>query len=830
MFRFSGFTPKANNAINVAINQACALGHTYVGSEHLILGMLDEGSGVAYTVLTQKNIGFENYKGQIIQSIGRGAKTHLTPEDFTPRCKKLLEMSIIKARAAGQSYVGTEHILMVMVKETDCYGVKLLKEMGSYPETLINSMMESIGAELSESAQNEKNRKHPPPRCSHPRPGSSTQNLERYSIDLTERARLGLLDPVIGREREVCRIIQILSRRGKNNPCLVGEAGVGKTAIVEGLAQKIIRGEVPEILRDKRVVTLNLSSMVAGAKYRGDFEDRVKTVLEEVCANQEIILFIDELHTIIGAGAAEGAIDAANILKPQLARGEIQLIGATTIAEYRKYIEKDAALERRFQPVSVEEPSEDEAIEILRGLLPRYENHHKLRITEEAVIAAVTLSAKYIPYRYLPDKAIDLIDEAASRVRLRAFTAPDNLIMLERKLLDCREEKRGAIGARNFELAGEIRNRERVLEERISELRGSWTFDEGGSIEKEDVEKEEIAQLISDITGIEVAALTQEQSRSLINLEENLRLRIVGQDQAVAAVAGAIRRSKVGLKDPKRPIGSFIFLGPTGVGKTELCLALAEILFAKKDSLIRLDMSEYMEKHAVAKLIGSPPGYVGYEEGGQLTEKVRRKPYSVVLFDEIEKAHPDVFNILLQILEDGTLTDSQGRSVSFRNTVVIMTSNAGARQISEQKTLGFSGTDEDQSDRDMKKNVMSELRNQFKPEFLNRVDEIIIFDKLGREEMHQIARKMFRRLAGKAHDMGIQLDFTESAVSKISEEGFDIVYGARPLRRAVQQKIEDKLADKILKGQIVPGEALLCDFDGDFVFVKVPDTLPVSKA
>ncbi|MCL2580141.1 MAG: ATP-dependent Clp protease ATP-binding subunit [Oscillospiraceae bacterium] len=818
MFRFSGFTQKANNAINVAISQASALGHTYVGSEHLVLGMLDEGSGVAYTVLTQKNLSFESYRTQIIQNVGRGQKTNLTPEDFTPRSKRLLEMAIVKSRVMGQNYVGTEHILIVMGKEPDCYGVKLLAEMGSSPEALISSMLESIGAEVGEAALLEKARRSPPPRVGH-RPAGSTQTLERYGRDLTEQARLGLLDPVIGREGEVSRLIQILSRRSKNNPCLVGEAGVGKTAIVEGLAQKIVDAGVPESLRDKRLVTLDLSAMVAGAKYRGDFEDRVKSVLEEVSSDREIILFIDELHTIIGAGAAEGAIDAANILKPQLARGEIQLIGATTIAEFRKHIEKDAALERRFQPVTVDEPSEDAAIEILRGILPRYEAHHKLRITDDAVMAAVTLSAKYIPDRYLPDKAIDLIDEAASRVRLRAFTSPASLGALEQKLAEYKGEKREAIGQKNFELAGEIRGQERALAGKISQLRGGWTRCDSLAL-AEAVTKEEVAELIADITGIEVTTLTQEQSKRLINLEDDLRLRIVGQTEAVSAVASAIRRGKVGLKDPRRPIGSFIFLGPTGVGKTELCLALAETLFAKQDSLIRLDMSEYMEKHTVAKLIGSPPGYVGYGEGGQLTEKVRRKPYSVLLFDEIEKAHPDIWSILLQILEDGRLTDSQGRVVSFKNTVIIMTSNAGARQITEQRTLGFTGSQSGQSDAAMKKDVMGELGRLFKPEFLNRVDEIIIFDKLSREEVREIARKMFTHLSGRAKEMGIGLDFTEQAVSQISEEGFDLIYGARPLRRAVQRKIEDKLADKILKGQVLPGESILCDFDGEFVFKK----------
>ena len=831
MFRFSGFTQKANSAINIAISQAGALGHTYVGSEHLILGLLDEGSGVAHAVLAQNNICFEGYRSQIVQSIGWGAKTNLTPEDFTPRCKKLLEASIVKARMMGQNHVGTEHILIVLAAEADCYGAKLLKELGAHPETLIAGMMESISAELPGESESEKSRKPPARASSQARPANGqTQTLERYSRDLTEQARLGVLDPVIGREREVERLIQILSRRGKNNPCLIGEAGVGKTAIVEGLAQKIVNLETPELLRDKRVVTLDVSAMVAGAKYRGDFEERVKTVLEEVCRNREIILFIDEIHTIIGAGAAEGAIDAASILKPQLARGELQLIGATTIAEYRKHIEKDAALERRFQSITVEEPTEQEATEILRGLLPRYEAHHKLRITDEAAVAAVTLSAKYIPERYLPDKAIDLIDEAASRVRLRAFVPPAKLSELECALAKHKDEKRAAIGSRNFELAGEIRGRERILESRISEMRGEWDPGACRPAHTEEVTKEEVAQLISDITGIEAATLTQEQSRRLISLEETLRERVVGQDRAITAVAGAIRRGKVGLKDPQRPIGSFIFLGPTGVGKTELCLALAEALFAKKDSLIRLDMSEYMEKHAVAKLIGSPPGYVGYEEGGQLTEKVRRKPYSVVLLDEIEKAHPDILSILLQVLEDGTLTDSQGRRVSFKNTVIIMTSNAGARQITEQKTLGFGVLDEQQSARAMKKDAMGELSRLFKPELLNRVDEIIVFDKLRREEMQQIVWRMFLHLAGKAGEMGIRLDFTDCAVRKISEEGFDLTYGARPLRRAVQQKIEDKLAEEILRGCAAPGDALLCDYNGEFVFVKVPSALPASKA
>ena len=821
MFRFSGFTQKANNAINVAMGQASLMGHTYIGSEHLILGMLDEGSGVAYIALTQRNVTFDMYRKAIMSTVGSGNKTALTPEDFTPRCKKALEMSIIKARMLGQNYVGTEHILLVIAKEADSYGVKLLKEMGVDPEQLVNGLAESISSEITETYVAERSKRSAvkaPPR---PQTSTRTPVLDKYSRDLTEQAHNGLLDPLLCREKEVNRMIQILSRRTKNNPCLIGEAGVGKTAIVEGLAQRIVRCEVPENLRGMRLLSMDLTSMVAGAKYRGDFEDRIKSAIEEVIGSQDIILFIDEIHTIMGAGAAEGAIDAANILKPQLARGDLQVIGATTLGEYRKHIEKDSALERRFQSILVEEPSEDDSIEILRGLRPRYEEHHKVVIADEALIAAVTLSAKYIPDRFLPDKAIDLIDEAASRVRLGIFSAPEDITEVEGRLMELKDEKETAINTQDFELAASIRDREKSLKTRLSELREGWS--PAGIETHLQVDKDDIAQLVAAITGIEVASLTQEQSEMLINLEKHLHLRVVGQEQAVTAVASAIRRSKVGLKDPGRPIGSFIFLGPTGVGKTELCLALAESLFSKKDSLIRLDMSEYMEKHTVAKLIGSPPGYVGYDDGGQLTEKVRRKPYSVVLFDEIEKAHPDVFNMLLQILEDGILTDSQGRTVSFKNSVIIMTSNVGARHITENKSLGFADADMDDSKKSdsMKRDVMGELRHLFRPEFLNRVDEIIVFNKLGKEEIKEIAQKMIGQLAQRALDMGIGLEFTDSAVDKISQEGYDIIYGARPLRRAVQQKIEDKLADKILSGHVKSGEKLLCDYQEEFVFLKV---------
>lgn len=819
MFRFSGFTQKANNAINIAMKEASSMGHTYIGSEHLILGMLDEGSGVAYVALTQKNITFANYRKAIAHTVGSGEKTNLSPEDFTPRCKKALEMSILKARMLGQNYVGTEHILMVIAKETDSYGVKLLAEMGVEPDRLVTDLAESISREFTEGYI----QKSQPRQTSQPQQIPSrhtkTPTLDKYSRDLTCQAMEGLLDPLFCRDSEISRVIQILSRRTKNNPCLIGEAGVGKTAIVEGIAQMIVNCQVPDLLQGKRLVSLDLTSMVAGAKYRGDFEERIKRTIEEVIQADDVILFIDEIHTIMGAGAAEGAIDAANILKPQLARGDLQLIGATTMDEYRRHIEKDSALERRFQSVIVEEPSEDDSIEILRGIKHKYEEHHRVEITDDALMAAVTLSSKYIQDRFLPDKAIDLIDEASSRVRLGGFSPHEDITQVEGRLMQLGGEKETAINTQDFELAANIRDREKNLRTRLSELKRSWQPQQE---EEKVVTREEIAQIVANITGIDVTSLTEEQSYKLINLERQLHLRVVGQKQAVSAVASAIRRSRVGLGDPQRPIGSFIFLGPTGVGKTELCLALAESLFARKDSLIRLDMSEYMEKHTVSKLVGSPPGYVGYDDGGQLTQRVRRKPYSVVLFDEIEKAHPDVFNMLLQILEDGQLTDSQGRVVSFKNTVIIMTSNAGARHITESKSLGFGGNtlSNEQKATTMKRDVMGELKQLFRPEFLNRVDEIIVFNTLQKPEIFEIAQKMFDQLATRALDMGINLEFTESAVAQISQEGFDQLYGARPLRRAVQQKIEDKLADDILHGIVKSGESLLCDYKEDFVFLK----------
>jgi ATP-dependent Clp protease ATP-binding subunit ClpC len=784
--------------------------------------MLDENSGVAYAALTQKNVTFELYKKSIVSTVGSGSKTALTPEDFTPRCKKMLEMSIVKARMMGQSRVGTEHILMALAKEPESYGVKLLRELGADPEPIVGNIMDSIGEDIEDPGGPERRGMRPRAAVGN-KPPARTPTLDKYSKDLTELAAADKLDPVFGREDEVRRVIQILSRRTKNNPCLIGEAGVGKTAIVEGLAQRIVRGEIPEPLQNKRVLALDLAAMVAGAKYRGDFEERIKTSLEEAVADDDVILFIDELHTIIGAGAAEGAIDAANILKPQLARGGIQIIGATTTAEYRKHIEKEAALERRFQSVMVEQPQEQDAIMILRGLRPKYEEHHKVIITDGAIDAAVKLSARYMSERMLPDKAIDLLDEAASKLKLRAFepgAGASGAAVAEGGLGGLQAEKESALNAQNFELAASLHNREKILRGRLG---GFGLGPEAGLRAqggREELTGEDVARLISEITGIELATLSEEESRRLMSLEERLSAKIIGQKEAVAAVSGAIRRGKAGLKEPNRPIGSFIFLGPTGVGKTELCVALSECLFTKSGALIRLDMSEYMEKHAVAKLIGSPPGYIGYEEGGQLTEKLRRRPYSVVLFDEIEKAHPEVFNILLQILEEGSLTDSQGRAVSFKNAVVIMTSNAGARFLTESKSMGFAPVQAGTDDAGQRREVLNELKRIMLPELINRVDEIVVFNRLGSGEIRKIARLAFDKLAKKALEMGLTLEFSARAVEKISEKGFDPVYGARPLRRAVQQHIEDKLADEILTGRVAPGERVLCDYGEGFVFLK----------
>ncbi len=818
MYKFSGFTAKANEALNLAITAAESLGHTYIGTEHVLMGLLREGSGVATIVLTQNGVTYEEIERRLIETVGSGSKTRLTPADFTPRCKRILELAIAEAKMLGHGYVGTEHILMAMLHEEDSYAVKFLSELAIDPKDLYEQCAKSLGVNDSGQAMSSggsaKEAKRPG--------GSKTPTLDQFSTDLTMRARDNGLDPVIGRATEIERVIQILSRRTKNNPCLIGEPGVGKTAIAEGLAQKIVTGEIPETLKGKRVVSVDIGGMIAGTKYRGDFEERIKKALDEVKTSGNVILFIDEMHTIVGAGAAEGAVDAANILKPLLARGEIQVVGATTLDEYRKHIETDAALERRFQPVTVNEPSAEEAEQILFGLRDKYEAHHKVRITDEAVKAAVSLSSRYIQDRFLPDKAIDLIDEAASRVRLKQFTPPPDLKELEEKLKTLNEEKEAAVNAQDFELAAKLRDDEKDLRTRLERQKIEWREESGRRTGV--VNEQTVAEIVSGWTGINVRRLTEEESTRLLNMEGILHKRVIGQDEAVSAVARAIRRGRVGLKDPKRPIGSFIFLGPTGVGKTELCKALAEALFGDDDAMIRMDMSEYMEKFTVSRLVGSPPGYVGYEEGGQLTEKIRRKPYSVVLFDEIEKAHPDVFNILLQILEDGILTDSKGRRVDFKNTVVIMTSNIGARMITEKsKSLGFSlGDSPTQDETRIRESVLSELKKAFRPEFLNRVDDIIVFHKLTTDEIKSIASNMLGTLARRVKKMGIDISFDDSAVAKIAAVGYDDIYGARPLRRAISTQIEDRLSEQMLEGKVKEGDSIVCAATEEgFVFDKV---------
>ncbi|MFR5876986.1 MAG: ATP-dependent Clp protease ATP-binding subunit [Eubacterium sp.] len=807
MYRFNSFTQKANEVLNLAIKAAENYGHNYVGSEHILVGLLKEGSGIGAQVLSDKGITLDDVETLIKKEIGTGIPTRLSPDDFTPRSKRIIEISFQIARGMMHSFVGTEHLLISLIKESDSYAVKFLNDLGVDEQQVLEDLVQSINNNSSDSRQGSKNGK---------RGKSKTPVLDEFGKDLTAQAKQGKIDPVIGREKEIQRVIQILSRRNKNNPCLIGEPGVGKTAIAEGLALKIVQDEVPELLKDKKIVALDLTSMVAGTKYRGDFEERIKKAMDEVRDAKDVILFIDEVHTIMGAGAAEGAVDAANILKPSLARGEIQVIGATTIDEYRKNIEKDAALERRFQPVTVGEPTEEEAVEILKGLRDRYEAHHKVKITDEAIENAVKMSSRYIADRYLPDKAIDLIDEAASVVRLNAQTAPQNLKDMEDEIKRLEQEKQSAIAEQDFENAAKLRDKQKQLQDLLDGEKDKWK--NASSHEVKSVTTEEIASVVSGWTGIPVNQLTKEESERLLNMEQILHERIVGQDKAVSSIAKAIRRGRVGLKNPNRPIGSFIFLGPTGVGKTELCKTLAEAMFGDESAIIKLDMSEYMEKHTVSKLIGSPPGYVGFDEGGQLTEKIRRKPYSVVLFDEIEKAHPDVFNMLLQILEDGVLTDSQGRKVSFKNSIIIMTSNVGASKITEQRqSLGFGESGD--SNKTIEELVMGDLKKTFKPEFLNRLDEIIVFNQLEKNDIEEIARRMLKTLIKRVADMDIQLEFTDAAISALAEAGFDKVYGARPLRRAIQSKIEDRLSELILEQKIKPNTKCTVDYrDNDFVF------------
>ena len=786
------FTNKAKKVIEIANDISIELGHNYIGTEHILYGLVKEGEGIAAKVLNNKGITDEKVRVKIEELLGVGREIKETL-GFTPRTKRVLENAFLEAKRIGYNYIGTEHLLLAILKEEDCVAVRVIVELNVEVPKIYSEIAKVINEEESDQ---EIKRDINKVRGSY----SATTVLNQFGEDITVQAEDGKFDNIIGREDEIERIIQILSRRTKNNPCLIGEPGVGKTAIVEGLAERIVSGEVPENLKDKRIVSIDISGMVAGAKYRGDFEERIKKVLTEVKKVGDVILFIDEIHTIVGAGAAEGAIDAANILKPLLARGEIQLIGATTIEEYRKYIEKDSALERRFSPVDVGEPTEAETIEIIKGIRDRYEAHHNVKITDEAINSAVTLSVRYITDRFLPDKAIDLIDEAASQVRINLFTEPDTIKVMEEKIDVIMNEKEEAIYNQDFERAANLRDKEKEAREELNMEMNKWKKIKNKDITE--IGEENIAEIISKWTGIPIQKLTEDENQKLKHLEEMLQKRVVGQNEAVEAVAKAIRRGRVGLKDPKRPIGSFLFLGPTGVGKTELSKALAEILFDNENSMIRLDMSEYMEAHSVSKLIGSPPGYIGYDGGGQLTEKVRRKPYSVILFDEIEKAHPDVMNLLLQILEDGRLTDSQGREVNFKNTIIIMTSNLGARYITEKKSLGFGNVENEKEYEDIKKEVIKELKKELRPEFINRIDEIIVFHKLSEEDIKQITNIMLKQVEERLKNQKYIVEIDDGVVKAILKQGYDNNFGARPLRRTIQNLVEDRISEEILSGNL----------------------------
>ena len=792
---FGRFTERAQKALTYAQQAAVELKHHYVGTEHLLLGLLKEPGEAIRGLLG--GVTYEKVMERIVALIGRGEEALNETLELTPRGKKILETSIIEARRLNHTFVGTEHIWLAILKEGEGVASNILREMGTDGDKLREGILSLL---KSEEAEGDKDSK---PAASSL--GSDTPVLKQYARDLTQAARNNELDPVIGRGQEIERIIQILSRRTKNNPVLIGEPGVGKSAVVEGLAQRIVTDNIPEILKDKKLMTLDMGSLIAGSKYRGEFEERLKNAIAEVRKSGNIILFIDEIHTLVGAGKAEGSMDAANILKPALARGEVQCIGATTLDEYRKHIEKDAALERRFQPVNVGEPSKEEALEILRGLRDRYEAHHKVRITDDALQAAVALSDRYISDRFLPDKAIDLMDEAASRVRIQSYTAPPDVKSQEAQLSAVITEKKEAIARQDYEKAAALRDQERKVKAEMDELRAAWEQKKGAS--REIVTEEEIAQIVSSWTGIPVKKMTEGESQRLLHLEDVLHKRVIGQEEAVKAVSRAIRRARAGLQDPKRPIGSFIFLGPTGVGKTELCRALGEAMFGDEDAVIRIDMSEYMEKHTVSRLIGSPPGYVGYEEGGQLTEAVRRKPYSVVLLDEVEKAHPDIFNILLQIMEDGRLTDNSGRVVNFKNTIIVMTSNAGAHAIGHSRVLGFgSAIDIARSYETMKEQVMKEVKDIFRPEFINRVDELIVFHALEQGDIDKIAYLMISQVADRLKKRGMNLTFDNEVVSLLSKEGYDPQYGARPLRRVIQRTVEDALSEEIIAGSLALGD------------------------
>ena len=803
------YTPQAQEALGLAVGVAETLNHGYVGTEHLLIGLLQEGTGVAAKVLEENGVEEDRVIELVSQLIAPNPTVQTADRTaYTPRARRVIENSYREAVRFKAAQIGTEHILIAMLREGDCVASRLLNTIGVNIQKLYIDLLAAMG-EDAPAAKDDLQGARAGKR------GNATPTLDSYSRNLTQLATAGKLDPVIGREQEIQRVIQILSRRTKNNPCLIGEPGVGKTAVVEGLAQMIASGDVPETIADKRVVTLDLSGMVAGSKYRGEFEERIKKVISEVVESGDVLLFIDEIHTIIGAGGAEGALDASNILKPSLARGEIQLIGATTINEYRKYIEKDSALERRFQPVTVDEPTEEESVAILKGLRSRYEEHHKVEITDNALEAAVKLSSRYINDRFLPDKAIDLIDEAASKVRLQNYTKPDKIKVYEAEIDGLEEAKEEAIKKEAYEKAGEIKKKQEKLREKIAQTMEKWQKDKESK--KLIVSDNEIADVVSGWTRIPVRKLAEEESERLRNLEGILHQRVVGQEEAVTAISKAIRRGRVGLKDPKRPIGSFLFLGPTGVGKTELSKALSEAMFGTENALIRVDMSEYMEKHSVSKMIGSPPGYVGYDEGGQLSEKVRRNPYSVILFDEIEKAHPDVFNIVLQVLDDGHITDAQGRKIDFKNTIIIMTSNAGAENIISPKRLGFGMVSDAKADYTfMKDRVMDEVKRLFKPEFLNRIDEIIVFHQLTREHIKGIADIMLGTISKRCKEqLGIGLEATDSAKEHLIDKGYDDKYGARPLRRTIQNLVEDRMAEEMLDGSIKAGSLVEVGFDGE---------------
>jgi len=806
---FNRFTQRAQKVLQLAQEEAIRMKHESIGTEHILLGLIREGGGIAAKALEAIEVNTQLIEDGVKELVGVGEKDVGPIVHYTPRAKKVIELSVDESRKLGHSYIGTEHLLLALIREGEGVAARVLGNAGVSLNKARQQVLQLLGSNEQASTGTS------------PNASANTPTLDGLARDLTQVAREGSLDPVIGRSDEITRVIEVLSRRTKNNPVLIGEPGVGKTAIAEGLAQQIVNNEIPETLRDKRVMVLDMGTVVAGTKYRGEFEDRLKKVMDEIRQAGNVILFIDELHTLIGAGGAEGAIDASNILKPSLARGELQCIGATTLDEYRKYIEKDAALERRFQPIQVNEPTVEESIEIIKGLRDRYEAHHRVKITDEAIVAAAKMSDRYISDRFLPDKAIDLIDEAGSKVRLRSYTTPPDLKELEARLEAARSEKNEAVQSQEFEKAASLRDAEQKLKDELDQTKKEWKEKQGK--EESEVTVEDIAKVVSMWTGVPVSRLAQTESDKLLNLEEILHSRVIGQDEAVTSISKAIRRARAGLKDPKRPIGSFIFLGPTGVGKTELAKALAESMFGDEDAMIRIDMSEYMERHTTSRLVGSPPGYVGYEEGGQLTEKVRRKPYSVVLLDEIEKAHPEVFNILLQVLEDGHLTDSKGRRVDFRNTVIIMTSNVGAQELKYNKYVGFNLEDTKTDYKDMKGKMLAELKKAFRPEFLNRVDDMIVFHSLEKNDLRKIVELMTQQLVGRLKEQDIDLELTEAALDKIAKEGYDPEYGARPLRRSLQKHVEDRLSEEVLKGTAIAGQRIVFDVQDDEFVVRMKE-------